>query len=140
MIIFLLALALPMPSLSDDLTGGEIDNAAVEPTETPTVSPAQTVSDYIVYWAYQEGRPDIISVMHRVAMCESGMQLYPHDGGAGEVGPFQFHPRGLWQGMKRVYWMRWGWLSFDDLRDPETNVRLAVHAFAAGYANHWSCY
>lgn len=70
----------------------------------------------------------------RLAQCESRLQPYPRDGSAGEVGPFQFHPRGLW---RSTPWAAYG---FNALRDPELNVRAAAWAIANGYGPHWSCW
>ena len=72
--------------------------------------------------------------MLRLAMCESRQQPYPRDGAAGEVGPFQLHPRGLWLSTP------WRGLGFQAFRNPELNVRAAAWAVANGYASHWSCW
>lgn len=66
-----------------------------------------------------------------VAECESGLQPYAV-GRLGEVGAFQWHPRGLWPYTPdgRIGVSPW---------DVEANIRNAAWAFSRGLSFHWSC-
>lgn len=66
-----------------------------------------------------------------VAWCEARGNPYAV-GRLGEVGPFQFHPRGIWWSTPAG---REG-LSPWDIR---MNVRMAAWAFSRGLSWHWSC-
>jgi hypothetical protein len=68
-----------------------------------------------------------------VAGCETGFSGNPYlVGRLGEVGPFQWHPRGLWWSTPagRAGVSPW------DIRE---NVRMASWAFANGLSRHWTC-
>ena len=88
----------------------------------------------VINWVYKYAA--IYSVNPRlllaVGQCESGLQPYA-TGRLGEIGPFQFHPRGIWWSTP---YARMGYSP----RNPEVNVAAAAWAFSRGYHNHWSCY
>ena len=89
----------------------------------------------VINWVYEYAAYYGVSaqVLLAVGQCESGLQPYPRRGLAGEVGPFQFHPRGVWWNTPYAWW---GY----SMHDPETNVAAAAWAFSRGYGSHWSCY
>src|SRR5688572_286296 len=66
-----------------------------------------------------------------VAWCEARGNPYAV-GAQGEVGPFQFHPRGLW-------WETPAGLRGVSPWDLRANVRMAAWAFSRGLSFHWSC-
>jgi hypothetical protein len=90
------------------------------------------VVTYIYHWSYVYGVDP--GDMLRLAMCESGQQPYGRDGSAGEVGPMQWSPAGLWRSTPDAH------LGFQSFRDPERNVRMTAWAIAHHYENHWSCW
>jgi soluble lytic murein transglycosylase-like protein len=66
-----------------------------------------------------------------VAWCESRGNPYAV-GRAGEVGPFQFHPHGVW-------WDTPAGLRGISPWDIRANVQMAAWAFSRGLSSHWSC-
>jgi hypothetical protein len=87
------------------------------------------VAAWIHHYAAAEGVP--AGWLLAVATCESQLEPYAV-GRSGEVGPFQWHPRGVWSQVPvfRSWW---------DVYDVRLNVWGAAWAFARGLAFHWSC-
>lgn len=84
-------------------------------------------------WIVQDAQDYGVSAywLLSVAWCEARGNPYAI-GRAGEVGPFQFHPRGLWWDTPagRAGVSPW---------DIRMNVRMAAWAFSRGLWTHWSC-
>lgn len=68
----------------------------------------------------------------RVGECESELTPYAL-GKQGEVGPFQFHPRGIWWSTPQAAKGYSMW-------DVEANVAAAAWAFSRGLQSHWTCW
>ena len=109
-----------------------IGSPGAAPSETEA---ARATRQDVINWIYEYAAIYRVNpqLLLAVGQCESGLQPYVRDGRAGEVGVFQFHPRGIWW---NTPYARMGYSA----RDPETNVAAAAWAFSRGYQSHWSCY
>jgi hypothetical protein len=114
------------------LVGAFLIGSGLAPSEAGA---ARATRQDVVNWIYEYAAYYGVSaqVLLAVGQCESGLQPYPRDGRAGEIGTFQFHPRGVWWNTPYAWW---GYSP----RDPEINVAAAAWAFSRGYQSHWSCY
>jgi hypothetical protein len=71
--------------------------------------------------------------LYWVASCETGGTFNQSlVGRQGEIGIFQWHPRGLWSSVPVFQ-------SWADVYDLRLNVRAAAWAFSRGLSFHWSC-
>ena len=97
------------------------------------VSAATTTWDDVEAWIVADATEYGVSApwLLSVAWCEARGNPYAV-GRLGEVGPFQFHPRGVWWETPagRAGISPW------NLRE---NVRMAAWAFSRGLWTHWSC-
>lgn len=97
-------------------------------------SPSEPSEEDIVAWIYYYA--DVYGAdadeLLRVGRCESGLSPYAL-GRLGEVGPFQFHPAGIWSStpQARAGYSRW---------DPEANIAAASWAFSRQLQHHWTCW
>jgi hypothetical protein len=114
------------------LVGAFLLGSAMVPTEAGA---ARATRQDVVNWVYQYAAYYGVNaqVLLAVGQCESGLQPYGPDGRSGEMGPFQFHPRGIWRQTP------YAWMGYSP-RDPQANVAAAAWAFSRGYQSHWSCY
>lgn len=69
--------------------------------------------------------------MERILWCEGRGNPYAV-GYAGEIGPAQFHPYGVWSSIP-IFTSWW------DVYDIRLNVRGFVWAVAHGLVSHWTC-
>lgn len=84
----------------------------------------QQVEDWTYAYADKYGADPID--MLRIARCESHSDPYAV-GRLGEIGPYQFHPRGIWWSTPQA---REGYVP----QDIEANVAAAAFVYASGYA------
>lgn len=103
--------------------------SSILPLEAAGPTRADVVGWTYRYAAYYGTNP---AVLLAVARCESRFAPYAV-GRAGEAGPYQFHPRGLWWGtpQARAGYSRW---------NPEATTAAAAWAFSRGLGRHWTCY
>lgn len=107
-------------------------------TESPSTTSAQAVTwDDVISWMHHDAREYgiayLIPWMDNVLWCEGRGNPYAV-GGAGEIGPAQFHPAGVWSDVPR-----WIFRSWWDVYDIRRNVLGFVWAFANGLSFHWTC-
>jgi len=89
--------------------------------------------DNVITWVHQYAAAEGVSVVWLLAVGQCESRLEPYAVGAeGEVGPYQWHPQGLWWSTPAATAGLSPW-------DIEQNVAMAAWAFKRGYASHWSC-
>ena len=108
--------------------------SAVSATATEAARPVTWAE--VESWLVQDAARFGVSAewLLAVAVCESARDPYAY-GAAGEIGPAQMHPRGIWWGLPESKQVR--------LDYSRASIRLQVQAmaraFALGYASHWTC-
>lgn len=116
--------------------------ATTRTTPAARAAPAPVAWTDVEAWVMEDGiaaglSPGYIGYLLAVVWCEARGNPYAV-GALGEVGPFQFHPAGLWLDLPH-FRDGAGWPDWERVRDVRTNVAAGVWAFASGYGRHWSC-